>query len=653
MTQPAWSRRCAVVAAGAMSVVTGVATAAEKTPRDHGLRSGGRAVRLLREGDYNLAVFDAGIDADTPDAATRAWLDRNRRALGSDEHDLRLERRGRLGRRRATVFAYRQFIDGLPVEGGLGRLLVSPGGPHRVTYGGFKLARRPAGGFAPDRVTAAEAFDSVRDSAAFGHLPDWTQPELVVLFTDDDLVVPTDAIRAWKFSGHDLRAPQAEAYTFFVDAADGTLAHVREEIYDQSPEDITGFVKAFGSPGTFPTSDLHRFVTLPIEHARVRNAFGAVTYSQADGSCATTSGGFMPTSITVDLMSPWVHLQDDTAPIISESVDFDAVPVRRDFLLNFFIEENLTAQVDAFIHANKTHDFMKERQPSFTEIDIPLTTIVNRPAHCNAFFTPVGLSINFLSAGAGCVNSAYSTVVAHEYGHFVVDRLGLFQGSFGEGYSDSLAILIYDDPIIGRDFFGPDTYVRDIVGANRRYPCFGEVHDCGQVLAGVWWDLKLELQQIMGDAEGLEFARQLFTDWSMITVGGSGRNSAHRQTAVEVLIADDDNADLADGTPHKEQICTAFTRHNIPCPGLCSDVNRIRATCRSDLAGAFTVRATVSTDSGRGADLTVLLDGRQEQSLDVSWRGRASATWRDVGAGTHEVCIRGCGTLCEEVRCGW
>ena len=114
-------------------------------------------------------------------------------------------------------------------------------------------------------------------------------------------------------------------------------------------------------------------------------------------------------------------------------------------------------------------------------------------------------SLNFYRAGDGCANSAFASVIAHEYGHFIVDRHGLEQGAFGEGYGDTMAVLVYDNPKFGPDFFGPGTLGRDIENADVQYPCSGVPHICGQLLAGVWWDFRLLLEDSIGEDAAWSF----------------------------------------------------------------------------------------------------------------------------------------------------
>ncbi len=46
---------------------------------------------------------------------------------------------------------------------------------------------------------------------------------------------------------------------------------------------------------------------------------------------------------------------------------------------------------------------------------------INLSDSCNAFYDYT--SINFFSSGSGCPNTAFSDVVAHEYGHHMIAGL--------------------------------------------------------------------------------------------------------------------------------------------------------------------------------------------------------------------------------------
>jgi hypothetical protein len=133
-----------------------------------------------------------------------------------------------------------------------------------------------------------------------------------------------------------------------------------------------------------------------------------------------------------------------------------------------------------------------------------------------------------------------------------------------------MSLLIYDDPILGRNFRETaGSFVRNPPAANQQYPCTSSaIHTCGQIVSGVWWEMRTRFGQSYGDPTGLELVRQLQVDWALMTAGGQGLNSAHPTTAVEVLTVDDNDANLGNGTPNFGLICPSFLEHGISCPAL-------------------------------------------------------------------------------------
>jgi len=501
----------------------------------------------------------------SPEEAVRLWLDAHADALGGDGSELVLERVHDIGHGRFTLFAYSQRLEGHPVENGMARILVHNGWPYRVVYVASRLARAPHGGLASVEVSGLEAAGAMRASESFGELTEWSEAELVVFFEEADLHLE-EPVLAWKFLGDAGVGAAPEAYTFFVNAHDGTLVYLRDEIHQV---DVQGHVSGMGTPGTYPDTPYNTPTGFDLGELRTAIVGGGTAYTDRFGDYLIAHGGTAPVTVQADLIGLWVRVFHDqgTELHLEQTV---TPPGPADFNFNASPAEFTTAQVNGFIHTTGTHDFIKDRVPSFTGLDMQITCNVNLASTCNAYYSSANQSINFYAAGGGCVNTAYSSVVAHEYGHFIVNRLGLLQGAFGEGYGDCMSLLRFDDPILGRDFLGPGTNVRDPVAENLQYPCSGEIHYCGMLLAGVWWDIREEIGITEGSAPGLATTQQLFADWSMITVGGSGDNSAHPQTAIEVLTVDDDDGNLDNGTPHYAEICTAFGNHSIDCPALSS-----------------------------------------------------------------------------------
>lgn len=580
--------------------------------------------------------------AETPEKAAAGFLAESADALGVTAPDLRIDWQVALGSGNATVFAYRQYVEGLPVEHAIARLLVYSGPRSAVVYASGRLVNIPVDALDRGETDGTAAVATVRSLPDYAGLVEWSTPQLVVYAGESD-GVRRRPVRAWKFTAHTDQTFDFHAYTFFVSANTGRFIFARNEIYNAVP--IFGRVTGLASPGIRPDVADNVPIHVALPELTVVSEFAAAVDTDRGGEYVLENAAPGPVEVTAELTGPWVNVRTSQgSPLqLTQTVTPPGPAV---FVFNTAPSEFTTAQVNAFLHTVGTHNFFKDRQPAFTGIDRSITVNTNIAFTCNAFFTPVGLSINFFNAGDGCVNTAFSSVVAHEYGHFIVHQLSLAQGAFGEGFGDCVAILSYNDPIIGRDFFGPGTSVRDIVAADQQYPCSNENHVCGKVLAGIWWDLKLGMQSTLGAEDGLQAARQLFTDWSLITLGGKFRNGAHPGTAIEVLTADDNDGDLGNGTPHEQDICSAFAAHNIPCPGSCDAFGSIRASCRR---GAITM--SVSTDSPAGTPLTFVLDGGDSRTVTTNVFGRAVARWHAAAPGDHQVCIEDCDGSCRAVTC--
>lgn len=503
------------------------------------------------------------------EAAHVFWLEHGG-AFGIDCLDLRQLWSTEVSFGRFTAFAYCQFMEGLPVESSAARLVVRSGDPQRVVLVTGVFAQPPPSGFAPMMIDGEQAIGQVQAMPEYAGWMIWSAPELVVYAgTGEQLSSGLNTfgppVRAWRFSGDNGDFANRAKLTFFVDAATGALVGIRNEIIHT---DVVGTVQGMGSPGTRPDSDANPPAALNIADMRMNITGGNNGISDRSGGFAIANGGTVPVTLTSNVSSGlWVNVNTQSGSEIGVS-QIVTPPGPAELIYNDTPTEANTAQVNTFLCTTAVHNFVTDRT-SWNRLDLQIPANVNLAQTCNAFFD--GNSINFFAAGGGCPNTAYSTIVSHEYGHFIVNRLNLAQGAFGEGFGDSIAMLQYDDPIVGREFFG-STPLRDFSSGipEDPYPCpgscNGEVHCCGETLGGFWWDVREQIGSAMGEPAGIEYARQLFVDWLQITAGGQGNNSAHPLTVVEILTMDDDDGNLLNGSPNFTRICSAATAHSLPCP---------------------------------------------------------------------------------------
>lgn len=180
---------------------------------------------------------------------------------------------------------------------------------------------------------------------------------------------------------------------------------------------------------------------------------------------------------------------------------------------------------------------------------------------------------------------AYTTIVGHEYAHFIDLKFELSDAStrFYEGFADSFSHLLYDTPIIGEGYgatWGGGSGVDISTPGGFMYPCSGGIYECGRVLAAVWWDIKVAMEdkydgtpplpcplsRETGETCGLAVTRKLFTEWAPTAGGLTDIDFA---TTVQILRADDDDGDLSNGTPNFHEICLGFVNHGLDCPFTC------------------------------------------------------------------------------------
>ncbi len=227
--------------------------------------------------------------------------------------------------------------------------------------------------------------------------------------------------------------------------------------------------------------------------------------------------------------------------------------------------ETIDAQVTAFIHATLVNRYAKTRlNPNLAWLDRPISVRVNESGNCNAYST--GDDIHFYRSSSQCENTGrLADVVYHEFGHSlhrqsIIQGAGSFDGALSEGVSDYLAATITDDHGMGRGFFRTSAALRDLdpVGRELRWPDDrqGQVHADGEIIGGTLWDLRKALIAALGEEAGIARADDLY--YAIIQ-----RATDIPSSYVEAVAADDDDGNLANGTPNLCVINTVFAAHGM------------------------------------------------------------------------------------------
>lgn len=327
--------------------------------------------------------------------------------------------------------------------------------------------------------------------------------------------------------------------------------------------DISGTISTMATPGTKSDTAANPETAQPAKYMRIQYSGGTV-HTDANGNFVLP-GVNAPEAVTLSYLGQFADIDDQPSGVThSEVVNLVPGP-GNNVLLNAGAVDTITSQANVFNHVSTVRDWIRATIPTDSTADILYVGHVNIAATCNASFS--GNAINFYAAGGNCNNTAFSTVVAHEQGHWLNVRYGTNNGSdgMGEGNADVFALYAFDTPLNGEGFFLSGAAVR--TGNNTRQfcgdcnpACFGEVHRDGEPWMGAAWKLRQNLNASLGNVAGDQAADLLFLSWM------NAYNQRQIRSIIELqwLILDDNDANLANGTPHAADIKNGFRAQGFP-----------------------------------------------------------------------------------------
>ncbi|MEW6074597.1 MAG: hypothetical protein AB1726_18645 [Planctomycetota bacterium] len=395
----------------------------------------------------------------------------------------------------------------------------------------------------------------------------------------------------WEIEVHYAAAGmEPEGFRYRIDARTGALSSRVRAVH----HDVSGNVKAMATPGAYPDTAGNPEVAQNMVHLTVTSPSGSAQ-TNANGDF-TIAGASPPLNVTVKFDGPYTTTYNQATTTYSLTTTLISGS-GNSVLMNPSATEYYTAEANSFLWINALRDWTRSINPSDATCDFDARSNPNIASTCNAYYD--GVSVNFYRAGGGCPNTAYSSVVVHEMGHWLNDRYASGNGwdGFGEGNADNFSTYILDDPIVGRDFCGPGCHVRD--GNNTRMfcgdanpGCYGEVHADGEVLMGAMWKIRARMKTAYGTSTGGAIANLLFNSWM------NAYNDTEIKTIIEThwLTLDDDNGNIGDGTPTYDHIDGGFRDQGFPGYGLTfvaiTNVTELGNT--TDENGPYTVQADMT-----------------------------------------------------------
>jgi MYXO-CTERM domain-containing protein len=229
-------------------------------------------------------------------------------------------------------------------------------------------------------------------------------------------------------------------------------------------------------------------------------------------------------------------------------------------------DELADAQLTTFIHLVRAKEYARGIDPELPWLDETIEATVNIDGFCNAFSD--GSNVFFFRANRFCSNTGrLPDAVYHEFGHSLHQHAlidGAVDPALGEGAADYLAATITGDPGVARGFYLTAEPLRQIDPDGFEYVWPNDIdatdpHLTGRIVSGALWDLRSALVAELGAEDGVALADRLYYEALRHAVDIPS-------TYLEILLADDDDGDLEDGTPHRCAIDTAFARHGLADP---------------------------------------------------------------------------------------
>ncbi len=464
---------------------------------------------------------------------------------------------------------FRQRVDGIPVDKGHLTLLSKDqiGYPLVLASSNVQTVHRP---LPVAKVNAKQAVALAKKNRP--SLKQFTDPELWVWTGEGQHL-------AWAFRGenpeivdHEYNpvyhpalcgcsgtvAHAPERYYIFVDAISGRILEERNEVF---AVDVSGRAQGWATPGFKPDQTNNPPTLQDLELIRASITGGNNAYSNATGHFVIPNAGTANVTVNLGMLGRWVNVVDFQGSTLALS-QVVTPPGPANFIHNPAPAQAATAQVNGFIQTTRVHNFAKAIIPTYPGIDIAITCTVNRNSTCNAYYT--NSTINFYASGGGCPNTAYSTVVWHEYGHFIIDMGHPFPtGAYHEGMADVTAAFCGDTPWLGEDFRGPNTGPLRSCYNSITYPSTAEAHTAGQVISGAFWLTYDELKLTEGNPAALERARSWYLNSILLHPPAIDPG-----ITIDVLTLDDNDGDIYNGTPHYDEIATGFGAKNLHAPKL-------------------------------------------------------------------------------------
>jgi len=483
--------------------------------------------------------------------------------LGYDIHD---------GDPRFSLVGYTQHVNGIPVFRGDVRCLVrnEPGYPLVLVANALKDVTAFAETFtgkaiSPSQLDLRKASRSPLNQ--FGPGATISEQEQVIWAGYDDAPAKEPRV-AYKFivtgTGVFDRSMH-QRILYVVDAATNKILFQEDQVRNA---DINVTVRGNCTTGSAADA-CNPEVATALPYPRI-TAGGVTYYGDVNGAVTVPNAAGASISVTSNMLTAGRYFNvNDVAATTESTITQSSTGGALDFLHNSLnTDESDRAEVNAYLQANRVRDYLLAYNPTYPTIAAQVSWPINVQVTgtCNAFYD--GVSINFYPAGGGCNNTSFGPVVHHEYGHHIVQMAGSGQGAYGEGFGDVMGVLVTDESLLAVGFQVCTTGIRNAnntvqYSATACSSAGTEIHACGTLLSGCVWSTRVNLQ-----ATNPTTYRALISNLAIDSVLLHSGTTITPQITIDFLTLDDNDGNIANGTPHYNEINSGFSAHGMPGPAI-------------------------------------------------------------------------------------
>lgn len=586
----------------------------------------------------NSLPANGEITVDRLAALANEFLEKHTFLLGSWKGQLVLDRAasGALNERVWQV-VFRQVVDGVPVDGARYDFQIVQG--NLVSFGAYRWNQVRTG--SKPNLDAAAARQAVQQylDLADPAIVEWRElPQL--LFKPIDPRGGAAATSAW--SGErgaglthqliwrlGLKVPgEAASWVAEIDAQSGAIVSFQDVTrYDQ----VKGGVYPLSNDGLDADGQEKPNFPMPFADIAIDGTAGPAAGDQGIYSCNGSS------AIRTTLVGPYIRNVDNCGAASQTAVCGDDIDLGVSTGTDCVVPAgssagNTHSARSSFYHLNRVMQKGRAWLPNNNWLRNQVTNNININATCNATWDDFGNAVNFYKSGGGCRNTGeLQGVFVHEWGHGIDFNDGGGYDVPTEAYADIVAVFEARLSCVGRGFYQNQqcsgygdtclncTGIRDQDWDKRQAhtpatpqgfatnncgggggPCGKEQHCEAYVSAEAIFDLAT--RDLPASGVGVDSAWQLAERLWFQSRTGSGGNAYNCSLPSsdgcgtnswfhKFRVADDDDGNLNNGTPHAAAIFAAFNRHRIACGAATDASNQSNSSCPTIAAPVVSVVA--------------------------------------------------------------